>query len=109
MAHETLRQVVGRMGGEGERAMIQAVGAVADRDRPSLGKVVRHLEQSADPASKNLGAVLRSMSEMRLARLCFAPAGGQRIPPAAWTTVFPLATLPPPHPTLPPQDFPSHH
>ena len=56
--------------------MIQAVGAVAAGERPSLGKVVRHLEESADPAWKNLGAVLRSISEMRLARLCFAPSGG---------------------------------
>ena len=48
---------------------------------------------SADPASVNLGAVLRSMSEMRLARLCFAPSGGERIDAAGWTTVFTLAGL----------------
>ena len=51
---------------------------MAGEPNPSLGKVVRHLEQSDDPASKNLGAVLRSMSEMRLARLCFSPSGGQQ-------------------------------
>ncbi len=93
MATETLRLLLPRMSEERESAMIQAVGAIADRERPSLGKVVRHLDQSADPASKNLGAVLRSMSEMRLARLCFAPAGGQRIDAAGWTTVFTLAGL----------------
>src|SRR6516164_2523360 len=78
-ATETLRLLLPRMSEERESAMIQAVAAVADREKPSLGKVVRHLEQSADPASKNLGAVLHSMSEMRLARLCFAPTAGQRI------------------------------
>ena len=93
MATETLRLLLPRMSEERESAMIQAVASVAGRDRPSLGKVIRHLEESADPASKNLGAVLRSMSEMRLARLCFAPSGGQQIDTAGWTTVFTLAGL----------------
>jgi hypothetical protein len=93
MATETLRLLLPRMSEERESAMIQAVAAVAGRERPSLGKVVRHLEQSEGPASRNLGAVLRSMSEMRLARLCFAPSGGQRIDAAGWTTVFTLAGL----------------
>jgi hypothetical protein len=93
MATETLRLLLPRMSEERESAMIQAVGVVAGQERPSLGKVVRHLEESDDPASKNLGAVLRSMSEMRLARLCFAPSGGQQIDAAGWTTVFTLAGL----------------
>ncbi len=93
MATETLRLLLPRMSEERESAMIQAVAAVAGGDQPSLGKVVVHLEQSKDPASANLGAVLRSMSEMRLARLCFAPSGGQRIDAAGWTTVFTLAGL----------------
>jgi AAA-like domain len=33
------------------------------------------------------------MAEMRLARLCFAPSGGERIDAAGWTTVFTLAGL----------------
>jgi hypothetical protein len=33
--------------------------------QPRAGPTARHLEPSTDPASKNLGAVLRSMSEMR--------------------------------------------
>ena len=93
MATETLRLLLPRMSEERESAMVQAVGAVAAGDQPSLGKVVAHLERSADPASMNLGAVLRSMSEMRLARLCFAPSGGQGIDAAGWTTVFTLAGL----------------
>jgi RecA/RadA recombinase len=93
MATETLRLLLPRMSEERESAMIQAVASVASRERPSLGKVIRHLEESSDPASKNLGAVLRSMSEMRLARLCFAPSGGQQIDTAGWTTVFTLAGL----------------
>jgi len=93
MATETLRLLLPRMSEERESAMIQAVAAVAAADEPSLGKVVEHLEKSADPASVNLGAVLRSMSEMRLARLCFAPSGGERIDAAGWTTVFTLAGL----------------
>ncbi len=104
-ATETLRLLLPRMSEERESAMIQAVAAVADREKPSLGKVVRHLEASADPASKNLGAVLRSMSEMRLARLCFAPAGGQRIDAAGWTTVFTLAGLTLPDATVGREDF----
>jgi hypothetical protein len=105
MATETLRLLLPRMSEERESAMIQAVGAVAGRERPSLGKVVRHLEQASDPASKNLGAVLRSMSEMRLARLCFAPTGGQRIDAAGWTTVFTLAGLTLPDATVRREDF----
>ena len=93
MATETLRLLLPRMSEERESAMVQAVGAIAAGERPSLGKVVDHLERSADPASMNLGAVLRSMSEMRLARLCFAPSGGLGLDAAGWTTVFTLAGL----------------
>ncbi len=105
MATETLRLLLPRMSEERESAMIQAVAAVAGGERPSLGKVIRHLEQAADPASKNLGAVLRSMSEMRLARLCFAPSGGQRIDAAGWTTVFTLAGLTLPDVAVNREDF----
>ena len=93
MATETLRLLLPRMSEERESAMIQAVAAVAAGDQPSLGQVVSHLEHADDPASANLGALLRSMSEMRLARLCFAPAGGERIDAAGWTTVFTLGGL----------------
>jgi hypothetical protein len=93
MAAETLRLLLPGMSEERESAMIQAVGAVAAADKPSLGQVVEHLESASDPASKNLGAVLRSMSEMRLAKLCFAPSGGDRIDAEGWTTVFTLAGL----------------
>src|SRR6266516_2312942 len=93
MATETLRLLLPRMSEERESAMVQAVGAIASAERPSLGKVVDHLERAADPASMNLGAVLRSMSEMRLARLCFAPSGGLGLDAAGWTTVFTLAGL----------------
>jgi RecA/RadA recombinase len=105
MATETLRLLLPRMSEERESAMIQAVASVASRERPSLGKVIRHLEESADPASKNLGAVLRSMSEMRLARLCFAPSGGQQIDAAGWTTVFTLAGLTLPDVAISRDDF----
>ena len=93
MATETLRLLLPRMSEERESAMIQAVGAVAGTERPSLGKVVRHLEGADDPAWKNTGAVMRSISEMRLARLCFAPSVGQQIDAEGWTTVFTLASL----------------
>jgi len=93
MATETLRLLLPRMSEERESAMIQAVAAIAAGDQPSLGKVVSHLERADDPASVNLGALLRSMAEMRLARLCFAPSGGERIDAAGWTTVFTLAGL----------------
>ncbi len=93
MAAETLRLLLPGMSEERESAMIQAVGAVSSADQPSLGKVVDFLEAASDPASKNLGAVLRSMSEMRLARLCFSPSGGDRIDAEGWTTVFTLAGL----------------
>ncbi len=93
MAAETLRLLLPNMSEERESAMIQAVGAVSAADQPSLGKVVVHLEAASDPAAKNLGAVLRSMSEMRLARLCFSPSGGDRIEAEGWTTVFTLAGL----------------
>jgi hypothetical protein len=57
----------------------------------SHGKVVRFLEEAEDPAWKDLGAVIRLVSEMRPARLCFAPSGGQQIDAEGWTTVFTLA------------------
>jgi RecA/RadA recombinase len=93
MATETLRLLLPRMSEERESAMIQAVAAVSNQPDPSLGKVVDHLEQADDPASKNLGAVLRSMSEMHLARLCFDPSGGDQIDTEGWTTVFTLSGL----------------
>ena len=105
MATETLRLLLPRMSEERESAMIQAVGAVANAERPSLGRVVDHLEASEDPASKNLGAVLRSMSEMRLARLCFDPSGGERIDTAGWTTVFTLGGLTLPDSTISREDY----
>jgi hypothetical protein len=105
MATETLRLLLPRMSEERESAMVQAVGAIADHERPSLGKVVRHLEQSTDAAAKNLGAVLKSMSEMRLARLCFSPTGGQRIDAEGWTTVFTLAGLTLPDAATSREDF----
>jgi AAA-like domain len=105
MATETLRLLLPRMSEERESAMIQAVGAIASGEQPSLGKVVEHLEQSDDPASVNLGAVLRSMSEMRLARLCFAPSGGDRIDAAGWTTVFTLDGLTLPDITVKRDDY----
>ena len=105
MATETLRLLLPRMSEERESAMIQAVGAVASGPRPSLGKVVRHLEESDDPAWKNLGAVMRSVSEMRLARLCFAPSGGQQIDAEGWTTVFTLGGLTLPDTTTGREDY----
>jgi hypothetical protein len=93
MAAETLRLLLPGMSEERESAMIQAVGAVSAAELPSLGQVVTHLERAGEPASKNLGAVLRSMSEMRLAKLCFAPSGGAGMDAAGWTTVFTLAGL----------------
>jgi hypothetical protein len=105
MATETLRLLLPRMSEERESAMIQAVAAVAGREKPSLGGVVRHLEAASDPASKNLGAVLHSMSEMRLARLCFSPTAGQRIDAEGWTTVFTLAGLTLPDATVNREDF----
>ncbi|GGL10783.1 ATP-binding protein [Planomonospora parontospora] len=93
MATETLRLLLPRMSEERESAMIQAVAAVSNAPDPSLGKVVDFLEQAGDAASKNLGAVLRSMSEMHLARLCFDPSGGDQIDTEGWTTVFTLGGL----------------
>ena len=53
----------------------------------------------------NLGAVLHSMSEMRLARLCFSPTAGQRIDAEGWTTVFTLAGLTLPDASVHREDF----
>ncbi|MGW4639327.1 ATP-binding protein [Sphaerisporangium sp. NPDC004334] len=93
MATETLRLLLPRMSEERESAMIQAVATVSNGADPSLGKVVDHLEQAEDAASRNLGAVLRSMAEMHLARLCFDPSGGEQIDSEGWTTVFTLGGL----------------
>jgi hypothetical protein len=45
------------------------------------------------------------MSEMRLAKLCFAPSGGARIDAAGWTTVFTLAGLTLPDAALKRDDY----
>ncbi|QVQ51515.1 ATP-binding protein [Spiractinospora alimapuensis] len=105
MATETLRLLLPRMSEERESAMIQAVAAVANQPRPSLLKVVNHLERSPDAASKNLGAVLRSMAEMRLARLCFDPQGDAQIDTEGWTTVFTLGGLTLPDATIHRDDY----
>ncbi|MBB6120253.1 ATP-binding protein [Nocardiopsis algeriensis] len=93
MATETLRLLLPRMSEERESAMIQAVAAVANQPRPSLAKVVDHLSSAEDAASRNLGAVLSSMSEMRLASVCFDPQGEAQIDTEGWTTVFTLGGL----------------
>ncbi|NKY99928.1 ATP-binding protein [Nocardiopsis alborubida] len=93
MATETLRLLLPRMSEERESAMIQAVAAVANQPQPSLAKVVDHLVSSPGAASRNLGAVLQSMSEMRLASLCFDPQGEAQIDTEGWTTVFTLGGL----------------
>ncbi len=105
MATETLRLLLPRMSEERESAMIQAVGAVAGTERPSLSKVIQHLEAAEDPAWKNTGAVMRSISEMRLARLCFAPSVGQQIDAEGWTTVFTLGGLTLPDTTTDRDDY----
>jgi hypothetical protein len=101
MAIEVLRLLLPRMSEERESAMIQAVTAVASRERPSLGKVVRYLEDSAEPVSQNLGIYLHSMTEKRLARLYFAPRGGTEIDLAESTTVLELEGLILPDATAP--------
>ncbi len=93
MATETLRLLLPRMSEERESAMIQAVATVANQPQPSLAKVVDHLVSSPGAASRNLGAVLQSMSEMRLASLCFDPQGEAQIDTEGWTTVFTLGGL----------------
>ncbi|GAA2011403.1 hypothetical protein GCM10009799_44560 [Nocardiopsis rhodophaea] len=105
MATETLRLLLPRMSEERESAMIQAVAAVANQPRPSLDKVVQFLEDSDDAASRNLGAVLRSMSEMRLASLCFDPQGDTQIDTEGWTTVFTLGGLTLPDSTIQRDDY----
>ena len=105
MATETLRLLLPRMSEERESAMIQAVAAVADQPQPSLGKVVAYLESADDAASRNLGAVLRSMSEMRLARLCFHPQGDTQVDTEGWTTVFTLGGLTLPDSTVHRDDY----
>ena len=105
MATETLRLLLPRMSEERESAMIQAVAAVSNQPKPSLAKVVRYLERSHDPASRNLGAVLQSMSEMRLASLCFDPQGEAQIDTEGWTTVFTLGGLTLPDSTIQRDDY----
>ncbi|TQN32847.1 AAA domain-containing protein [Haloactinospora alba] len=105
MATETLRLLLPRMSEERESAMIQAVAAVANQPQPSLAKVVRYLEDSTDPASRNLGAVLQSMSEMRLASLCFDPQGEHQIETEGWTTVFTLGGLTLPDSAISREDY----
>jgi hypothetical protein len=61
MATETLRLLLPRMSEERESAMIQAVGAVAGTERPSLGKVITYLvDVIAHASSRKIawGAVL---------------------------------------------------
>ena len=49
--------------------------------------------------------VMRSISEMRLARLCFAPSVGQQIDAEGWTTVFTLGGLTLPDTTTDRDDY----
>ncbi|MFC4560531.1 ATP-binding protein [Nocardiopsis mangrovi] len=105
MATETLRLLLPRMSEERESAMIQAVAAVANQPRPSLAKVITYLENSHDAASRNLGAVLQSMSDMRLASLCFDPQGESQIDTEGWTTVFTLGGLTLPDSTIGRDDY----
>ena len=106
MATETLRLLLPRMSEERESAMIQAVAAVAGRERPSLGKVVRHLEAGRRPGVEEPGrgaavdvgdaagpAVLRALGRR---------SGSTR---PGWTTVFTLAGLTLPDAAVSRDDF----
>ena len=70
-----------------------------------MSKVISHLEAAEDPAWKNTGAVMRSISEMPRSRLCFAPSVGQQIDAEGWTTVFTLGGLTLPDTTTSRDDY----
>lgn len=95
LALETLRLLLGgvHMSEDREAALIAAVDAVSATPSPSLRAVVDWLIVHPEKAAQNLGSMLRTLSELEFARLCFAPNGGQRLNPEDGLTVVTLLGL----------------
>lgn len=75
LAIETIHLLLGaRVTEHREDALLAAVDKVASEPQPNLGKIVETLLADGDDAARNLGRVLRTISDLPFARLCFAPA-----------------------------------
>ena len=75
LAIETLTLLLGgQLEDSRESALLSAIDAVTARPTPTLAAVVDHLLASHDDASTALGRMLRTMSDLPFARLCFTPA-----------------------------------
>lgn len=107
LAVETLRLLLGgSVSEEREEALLNAVERVSQEPQPSLSRVVDLLlanEQSS--ASRNLGAVLRTIRDLPFARLCFAPTGGMQLRPEDGLTVVTLLGLDLPTASTAPSDY----
>lgn len=107
LALETLRLLLGgNISEEREEALLNAVDYVASQPNPSLSMVVETLtEDKGNTGARNLGAVLKTISSLPFARLCFAPTGGTRLRPEDGLTVVTLLGLDLPSASTTPEDY----
>ncbi len=99
LAAETLRLLLPPDAGfTREGALLTVCQAIAEEPDASLGKVVDRLLEHADPEARDIGAMLGAVSTYPLAKLCFAPHGGQKMAPDEHLTVIYVAGLSLPEP-----------
>ena len=105
-AMETLRLLLGgNMSEEREEALLLAVSQVSEEAEPSLLKVVDRLMATESAAASALGLMLRTISQMPFARLCFAPMTSTPIRPQDGLTVITLLGLDLPNAEMAPADY----
>lgn len=106
LAMETLRLLLGgSLSEEREEALLHALDAVIHQPEPSLTKVVTYLMDSPQTASRNLGTVLRTISDLPFASLCFSPVTTQRLRPEDGLTIVTLLGLDLPNASTTPDDY----
>jgi hypothetical protein len=95
LAMETILLLLGgHISEEREEALTTAIQKVASEPNPSLLKIVQALQSDQENAhARNLGNVLKTMSELPFARLCFAPNTGTTVRPEEGLTVITLLGL----------------
>lgn len=106
LALETIRQLLGNLDKEEDNALSEVMNEVMSNTRisRSLYTVMDMLLQSKNPSARHIGNRLQMVSQMPLARLCFAPRGEKDIVAKANMTVFTLLGLEMPAPDTPSTD-----
>jgi hypothetical protein len=106
LAMETLRLLLGgSLSEEREESLLHSLEYVAKQPEPSLSKVVEHLLSNESTASRNLGAVLRTIRDLPFASLCFAATTGPQLRPEDGLTIVTLLGIDLPNAQMRTEDY----